>query len=92
MSARADIDIPVDWEFLARYPCTSLKTVSEHAGLKLRDWSETIALWGKPPEGLSIIENTPAAVFSKDHERRVVYIGSDLETTSEDKARFICLK
>ncbi|MEM3390476.1 MAG: hypothetical protein QW506_02725 [Thermoproteota archaeon] len=57
--------------------------------VKAKDWGETIAIWGRPPEGFSgNIENTPAAILSKDPGRRIVYIGSDLEATSEEKYRF----
>jgi len=57
--------------------------------VKTKDWGETIAVWGKPPEGSSgNIENTPAVVLSKDPWRRIAYMGSDLEATSEEKYRF----
>ncbi len=57
--------------------------------VKTKDWGETIAIWGRPPDGFSgNIENTPAAVLSKDTGRRIVYIGSDLEATFEEKYRF----
>ena len=57
--------------------------------VKAKDWSETIALWGKAPEGSGgSVENTPAVVLSKDPRRRIVYIGSDLEANSEEKYRF----
>jgi len=57
--------------------------------VKVKDWGKALAVWGKPSEGAAIgIEGTPALVVSKDPNRRVVYIGSDLEVESEEAYRF----
>lgn len=57
--------------------------------VKAKGWGKTLAVWGESPESSSnVIENTPAVIISKDPERRIVYIGSDLEATSEEAYRF----
>ncbi|MEM2936370.1 MAG: hypothetical protein QW231_04240, partial [Candidatus Bathyarchaeia archaeon] len=53
--------------------------------VKAKDWGKVLAVWGRPPEGSAgEVEGTPAVVISKDQNRRVVYIGSDLEANSEE--------
>ncbi len=57
--------------------------------VKAKDWGAVSAVWGPPPQGQSDkIEGTPAVIVSKDKERKIVYIGSDLEVTSEEHYRF----
>jgi len=57
--------------------------------VKANDWGKVLAVWGRPPEGsVGEVEGTPAVVISKDQKRRIVYIGSDLETESEEAYRF----
>ncbi len=57
--------------------------------VKAKDWGKPLAVWGEPPEpSESIVENTPAVIISKDQKKRVVYIGSDLEASSEETYRF----
>ena len=43
--------------------------------VKIKDWGETIAVWG---------DNSPAIVVSKDPNRRVIYIGSFLDLPKEE--------
>jgi len=58
-------------------------------GVKVKDWGRVLAVWLRQREGEGDKPSTlPAVVVSKDPNRRVVYIGSDLETTSEDSYRF----
>jgi hypothetical protein len=56
--------------------------------VKPKDWGKVIAVWGGMPEGKDDLRGSPAAVISRDPRRRIVYIGSDLETTSEEFYRF----
>jgi hypothetical protein len=63
--------------------------------VKAKEWGKVVATWGAlfsylGPETLSPdkMEGTPAIVISRDSKRRIVYIGSDLETTSEDTYHF----
>jgi hypothetical protein len=65
--------------------------------VKAKEWGIVIATWGaivsygRPsPEALSPaqMEGTPAIVISRNPRKRIVYIGSDLETTSEDTYHF----
>ena len=57
--------------------------------VKAKRWGKALAVWGPPPEGcVDEIEGTPAVVISQDPKRRIVYIGSDLEATSEEHYRF----
>jgi len=54
-----------------------------------KDWGKVLAVWGAPPEGsVNTVENTPAVVISKDKGKRIVYMGSDLEASSEETYRF----
>jgi hypothetical protein len=58
-------------------------------GVKVKDWGRILAVWLKQPESGGDKQSTlPAVVVSRDPERRVVYVGSDLETTSENSYRF----
>ncbi len=65
--------------------------------VKAKEWGKVIATWGaivsygRPsPEAVSPaqMEGTPAIVVSRNPKKRIVYIGSDLETTSEDTYHF----
>ena len=57
--------------------------------VEAKDWGKVLAVWGKPPEGAAgEVEGTPAVVVSKNPKRRVVYVGSGLEATSEEAYRF----
>lgn len=65
--------------------------------VEAKDWGEVIAAWGayahygrETPEVLSPpqMDSTPAVVVSADRGKRIVYVGSDLETTSEDSYHF----
>jgi hypothetical protein len=58
-------------------------------GVKVKDWGRVLAVWLKQPESGSDRQSTlPAVVVSGDPGRRVVYVGSDLEATSENSYRF----
>ena len=57
--------------------------------VKAKDWGKVLAVWLKQPEGGGDAQpGLPAVVMSSDPEKRVVYVGSDLETSSEDSYRF----
>lgn len=53
-----------------------------------RDWAEVTAIWGPPTTTDRSLQGSPAVVVSKDPERRIVYMASDLEMTTEDTYRF----
>jgi len=57
--------------------------------VRAKDWAQTIATWGPDKqEPASDILNSPAVVISTDPARRIVYVASDLATTSEEDYRF----
>lgn len=57
--------------------------------VKPKDWGRIIAIWGKAAGSeTSNIEGSPAIIISRDPRRRVIYVGSDLEVTSEEHYRF----
>lgn len=54
-----------------------------------KDWGAVCAIWGASPKDQpDTIEGTPAVVISKDPKKRIIYIGSRLETASEDNYHF----
>jgi len=57
--------------------------------VKAKEWGRIAATWSNPPsQEKDSIEGTPAVVISTDADRRIAYVGSDLEATSEAFYRF----
>jgi len=61
----------------------------EACTVKAKEWARAAAVWGPPVEGSAVAtQGSPAVVISTDPQRRIVYVASDLETTTEDSYRF----
>jgi hypothetical protein len=57
--------------------------------VKSKGWGKVLGVWAKAPQSKADDPDTfPALVISGIPERRVAYIGSDLETTSDENYRF----
>ena len=57
--------------------------------VKAKDWARVAAVWGAEERRSGLgIEGSPAVVLSADPNRRIVYVGSDLETTTEESYHF----
>jgi len=65
--------------------------------VEVKDWGRVLATWGahvlyarRTPEVLSPpqMEGAPAVVVSADPEKRIVYLGCDMEATTEDSYHF----